>query len=79
MPKPLKPPSLDAHLFKARCKLVILSREFKQPAALVGVALEVDRAPGEARSLAILLGGWVQCGFVLVHANYQVANRLKNA
>ena len=63
----LEPPPLDAHPFEARGKLFVLVRELYELAALIGIALELDRVPGEPRPLAISLGGWVKCGFEPVH------------
>lgn len=76
---PQNPPALTAHLLKAGRELFVLPGANQQPCAFVGIALEFGRVPGKLRPLAILLGGRVECGFVLVHANYQAANRLKNA
>ena len=52
-----------AHPFETRGKLLILPCANQQLCAFVGIALELGRIPGELRPLAVLLGGWVECGF----------------
>jgi hypothetical protein len=68
-----------AHPFEARGKLLILAGANQRLRSFVGIALEFGRVPGELRPLSVLLCGRVECSFVLVHSQYQAANRLRNA